>query len=316
MISDTLQEKINDSYEVLKLAAKMSLLYYQKPLILTYSGGKDSDVMLQLAIECLQPDEFEVLNCHTSVDAPETVWYIRDKFKELNAMGIKAGVQIPRYKDGRQKTMWNSIDSKSMPPTRLVRYCCAELKEAFTPNRFIAVGVRESESTGRKGRDLFAIKTNSKKDAQFYDFTHVRDVFTDAERERERAKPNDYSVYDCKFIENAKKKKDLLCNPIYKWTDADVWDFIKDRGLKYNPLYDKGYKRVGCVGCPMSTRKAQKLNDFPRFKQNYIKSFDRMLKNNKGKIRKWKTAEEVYLWWIEDDNIPGQLTLDGTEYKG
>lgn len=319
MLNKIQLKKIEDSYDILRLASEMSKTYYQKPLVLTYSGGKDSDVLLQLAIECLNPEDFEVLNSHTSVDAPETVWYIRDKFKELNAMGIKASVQIPRYKDGRQKTIWNLIDSHSMPPTRLARYCCDELKETSTPNRFIALGVRESESTNRRGRDVFAIKTSSKKTGHFYDLDHVKDVFTDAERERERvgAEPNDYSVYDCKFIENAKKKKDLMCNPIYKWLDSDVWDFIHDRQMKYNPLYDMGYLRVGCVGCPMSTRKRQELNRYPKYKLNYIKAFDRMLKNNKGKktqARKWENAEDVYRWWIEDDQIPGQLTLDGTEY--
>ena len=207
MINNTLQEKINDSYEVLKLAAKMSLLYYQKPLILTYSGGKDSDVMLQLAIECLQPDEFEVLNSHTSVDAPETVWYIRDKFNELNAMGIKAEVQIPRYKDGRQKTMWNLIDSRSMPPTRLARYCCEQLKETSTPNRFIAVGVRESESINRRGRDIFSIKASKKKNAHFYDFEHVRDVFTDAEREREREQSRMITAFMIASLSRTQRRK-------------------------------------------------------------------------------------------------------------
>jgi len=185
-MTELLNKKIQDSYDILRLAAKMSKLYYQKPLILTYSGGKDSDVMLQLAIECLQPDEFEVLNSHTSVDAPETVWYIRDKFKELNAQGIKATVQIPRYKDGRQKTMWNLIIKKQIPPTRLMRYCCQELKETSTPNRFVAIGVREAESNGRKGRDAFGVRGRQKHVAQFYSIEHIRDVFTDAERERER----------------------------------------------------------------------------------------------------------------------------------
>lgn len=49
-----LQSKIEESYKVLQLAAEMSKLYYQAPLIITYSGGKDSDTVLQLAIECLK----------------------------------------------------------------------------------------------------------------------------------------------------------------------------------------------------------------------------------------------------------------------
>lgn len=81
MINEYLKKRIEDSYSIIKLASEISLLYYKKPLIITYSGGKDSDVMLQLAMECLKPNEFEVLNSHTTVDAPETVNYIKKRVK-------------------------------------------------------------------------------------------------------------------------------------------------------------------------------------------------------------------------------------------
>lgn len=57
MIHEYLQKKIDESKAILRLAADMSKEYYQKPLIITYSGGKDSDVMLQMTLECLDPDE-------------------------------------------------------------------------------------------------------------------------------------------------------------------------------------------------------------------------------------------------------------------
>lgn len=184
MINEYLQKKINDSYEVLKLASEMSLEYYQKPLILTYSGGKDSDVLVQLALECLKPNEFEVLNSHTTVDAPETVYYIRDRFKELEKMGVKTTVKLPRDKEGNLISMWSLIEQKQIPPTRLVRYCCKELKETSTPNRFVATGVRESESTGRKGREVFATHGLRKSDAYYYYYSHVKEVFEDDKARR------------------------------------------------------------------------------------------------------------------------------------
>ena len=185
MLSEAQEKKISNSKDILILAAKMSNLYYQKPLIITYSGGKDSDVMLQLAIECLKPSDFEVINSHTSVDAPETVYYIREKFKELKEMGVKATIRIPRYKDGTHKTMWNLIPNKTMPPTRLMRYCCQELKEKVEPNRFVATGVRKAESVGRRGRESFGVLGRQKADGKYYDIEHIREVFEASERERE-----------------------------------------------------------------------------------------------------------------------------------
>lgn len=185
MITYILEEKIKRSKEILKLASEMSKYYYHKPLIITYSGGKDSDVMLQLARECLDKDGFEVLNSHTTLDAPETVYYIRDKFKELEADGVKATISYPRFADGSYKSIWALIERRQIPPTRLARYCCKELKETSTPNRFVAVGVRSAESAGRRGRDVFSTRGATKYEAYYY-YSHVKEVFETAkEKQRE-----------------------------------------------------------------------------------------------------------------------------------
>jgi phosphoadenosine phosphosulfate reductase len=38
-------------------------------------------------------------------------------------------------------------------------------------------------------------------------------------------------------------------NPLADWTDEDVWGFVRERGLPYNPLHDKGYASIGCTHC-------------------------------------------------------------------
>ncbi|MBD3311266.1 MAG: phosphoadenylyl-sulfate reductase [Candidatus Magasanikbacteria bacterium] len=43
--------------------------------------------------------------------------------------------------------------------------------------------------------------------------------------------------------------KIVRVSPIAFWTEADVWGYIKDRGLEYHPLYDQGYKSLGCKPC-------------------------------------------------------------------
>ncbi len=164
----TLAEKVEKSKQALRLAADMSKTYYNAPLILTYSGGKDSDVMLHLAESCLDSTDFEALNSHTTVDAPETVYHIRETFKRLNDKGIKTNIHYPKDKDGNPITMWNLIPKKKMPPTRLQRYCCAVLKETSTPDRMCVVGVRASESVKRQGRDIFSTRGGTYKDALFF----------------------------------------------------------------------------------------------------------------------------------------------------
>ena len=96
------QDKYEHSIGVLKLASKMSEQYYNKPLLLSYSGGKDSDVLLQLAIE--SGINFEVQNSHTTVDAPPTVYHIREVFKKLEEQGISCKVRMSSRFKGRART--------------------------------------------------------------------------------------------------------------------------------------------------------------------------------------------------------------------
>ena len=82
-----LKNKIERSKEIIRLASKMSWEFYEKPMIICYSGGKDSDVLLHLVEQTLPLTDFEVLNGHTTVDAPETVYHIRETVNRINNGG-------------------------------------------------------------------------------------------------------------------------------------------------------------------------------------------------------------------------------------
>ena len=312
----TLAEKVEMSKKALKLAADMSKTYYGKPLILAYSGGKDSDVLLHLAESCLKVGDFEVLNGHTTVDAPETVYHIRDTFKRLNDKGISATIDYHKQADGTNITMWNLIVKNGMPPTRRARYCCSVLKESTTPNRMCAVGVRKAESTNREGRDIFSTRGKTKKDAYYYSLSHVEEVHKESQEIQD-------DNWDCTFIKTMKAHKDTVVNPIYVWEDADIWDYVKMENIKLNPLYSKGYDRVGCIGCPLANYKQRykQFNDFPKYRQMYINAFDKMLKkriadgkddiSGKEGFHCWKNGEDVFEWWMEEykHNVKGQMNI-------
>lgn len=134
----------------IQAASEMSLYHYGKPLVCEYSGGKDSDVQLRLFEMAKIP--YEVHNSHTTVDAPETVYHIRDVFRQQELKGIKCTIDYHRQANGQNLTMWNLIPRKLMPPTRIVRYCCSALKEGGNKNRMISTGVRWAESTKRSHR--------------------------------------------------------------------------------------------------------------------------------------------------------------------
>ena len=283
------------SIERIKLAAMMSEQYYDAPIICTYSGGKDSDVMLELFKR--SGVGFTVTSCHTTVDAPPTVYHIRKKFKELEDQGIKATITYPVFK-GKRTSMWELIEQKGAP-TRMRRWCCKVFKETSTPNRMVATGVRWEESAQRSSRDEYEAlgKTiKERKSATYEDIILAND--NDAKR---------------KIIDRCEIKGAVVANPIIDWKNKDIWEFIRSEKIKYNPLYDMGYSRVGCIGCPMTGygQRCKWFADFPQYKENYIKAFDKFIKT-KGIIR-FKNGQEMFDWWMENPKMQGQISLFGEE---
>ena len=236
---------------------------------LAFSGGKDSIVIKALAD--MAKVKYDAHYSVTTVDPPELVKFIRDMYPDVI-------FEKARYEDGTQITMWNLIPKKKMPPTRLVRYCCQMLKETGGEGRFKITGVRKAESSKRAKRAGLELSDNK---------TTTRESF-------DPDNPPQGMTHICQT------KAQRILNPIIDWTDDDVWEFIKDYNIPYCSLYNKGFKRLGCVGCPMSTKQKNELERYPSIKKAYLNAFKKMieLRKNDGLKTEWETAEEVMEWWI------------------
>ena len=281
-------DKLDAAIERLRTAAEMSAHLYKKPLLLTYSGGKDSDVCLELANLAGIP--FEVQHSHTTADAPETVRHVRQKLHALEMEGIPCTISYPYYK-GRRTSMWSLIPQKLMPPTRLVRYCCDVLKEQTGNDRWIITGVRWAESTRRKSsRGIH--EAQGAKSSEFVKLTTDNDDLR-------------------KIVEACAAKNKRVVNPIIDWTDEDVWSFLQDRRVRCNPLYGE-FARVGCIGCPMAgtNGRQREFMRWPAYKAMYLRAFEKMLEERRARglsRDNWHTAQDVYHWWMEDGVLPGQI---------
>lgn len=293
-----MSDREKKSIERIQLASKMSLHYYGVPLLIAYSGGKDSDVLVTLAERSGIP--FEVEYSLTTVDAPQTIYHVRDKFKRLEERGYKTIINKHQQADGTFMTMWRLIVKKGMPPTRIARYCCQVLKEGAGIDRMIATGVRWAESNSRKSRESFEILGKTVKDAIRLSVEIMLNNDNDEKR---------------KFIERCEIKSKTIANPIIDWSDADIWEYYWTECESHNDLYKCGYYRVGCVGCPLGGRKnmLKEFHDFPTYERAYKRAFAKMIENNRltGKLCSWKDANECFDWWLgPDGNIDGQLSLD------
>ena len=271
-----------------------------EPYYLAYSGGKDSDAILILAE--LAAVEYEAVHNLTTADAPETVYYVRSK----------ENVRINRP----ETTMWELIPKKLMPPTRLVRYCCSELKERGGKGRVVVTGVRWAESRARKeSADVVrVIGRNSVEAAEAFgaDYRETRQGGIILNNDNDAAR---------KLVEHCHIQSKVMVNPIVDWTDDDVWEFIGQRHIIVNPLYAMGYKRVGCVGCPMSSKAGEELDAMPKYKANWIRWFGHLIDDAKrdGRPVFMESAEDYYNFWISGKALPkdnGQISFDDEEDEG
>lgn len=283
------------SIYLIRMAAKESERRYGQPIVVGYSGGKDSDIVVHLCEKAGVP--FEVMHNITTVDAPETFRHVRKLFERLRAKGITCIYAEPTYK-GERTNMYKLIVQKKMPPTRLARYCCEVFKEAKGTDRVVLTGVRKAESRARSDRSGMEIFASKKQNAKRFSNEEIM-LMNDNDESR-------------KEIDQCIRKGKIVYNPIIEWTNSDVWEYIRDENIRYNPLYDRGYTRIGCIGCPMGGRNRYKeFADYPGYKRRYIQAFDDMLKMRaEGGNSSWKTGEDVYRWWMQDKNIEGQISLE------
>ena len=119
-----------------------------------------------------------------------------------------------------------------------------------------------------------------------------------------------------KIVEHCQLQGKTVFNVICDWSNDDVKDYIKEEHINLNPLYKCGFHRVGCVGCPMAGRKGRykEFALYPKYRNLYIRAFDRMLEVRKQAgltTNTWQSGIDVYHWWMEDNVLPGQLTIDG-----
>jgi phosphoadenosine phosphosulfate reductase len=234
---------------------------------LAFSGGKDSQCIYHLAKAA--GVKFEAHFHMTSVDPPEVIYFVRDHYPDV-------------IMDKPPESMWKLIERKKIPPTRIIRYCCAVYKERGGTGRTVITGVRWDESARRKyNRAMLELNAYSKGKVML----------------------NNDNGEARRMFETCQLKGKHILNPIIDWLAEDVWEYLNGNNIAHCRLYDEGFRRIGCIGCPMAGKKGM-LRDFarwPKYYNAYLRAFAHMLTARRDAGLSsvlWPDAQAVMDWWI------------------
>lgn len=263
----TIDNKIIDSISLIRKGERLALaLNPTDGYFVGFSGGKDSQVLLELVK--MAKVKFKAYYNVTTNDPPDNVYFIRKNYHEVEFLHPK-------------DNFFKLIENHGLP-TRIRRFCCAELKEKTGVGNVVLTGVRAEESLRR---------------SQYNDLQIISKRKEHADRSRKR------TIEDIEQNEHRciKGKDKIMVYPLLHWTNDDVWQFIRDRHLPINPCYEK-FNRVGCMFCPFSSKNqiGHYESLYPKFKDYIIKSMDIYLSR---KPLNSLSGQEYYDWWKSKKNI-------------
>lgn len=210
--------------------------------VVAFSGGKDSQVILDLVSRVLPPENYKAIFQDTDMELPCTydiVRYTEEDYK----------YRFPNFKMHHAKSDKKAIDlwKQYGPPSRINRWCCAVMKTATfrrtmkelhntnkQPKVVVFEGVRADESTRREGYDRIG--------------------------------------------ENVKHPNLINCRAIFKWNNTEIFLYIFAREIVLNPAYRMGLTRVGCGVCPFASDWSEYVirRLYPDISKKYVSVIEEM----------------------------------------
>ena len=262
--SKGLQKKMMYSIELLRKAERLSLAYGvggNNGYYLAFSAGKDSQALYHIAE--LAGVKFDAHMNLTSVDPPEVIRFVKQSYPEVDLIKPK-------------KSIYQLAVEKEILPTMRVRWCCAEYKETSGAGRVTLIGIRHQESARRAKRN--EVEISSRKFSGTLEGLDEYRQELKAKRARRKSKKDGVNITNAdqeQTLGCISGKESILISPIIHWTEEDVWEFLnKVMEVPHCSLYDEGWHRIGCIGCPMSSAKQKQIENirYPHVKRNWIKA--------------------------------------------
>lgn len=263
-VSKPLARKIEYSVGLIRKSENLALrLDPENGFYMAVSGGKDSQVLYHIAK--LAGVRFKAHMNLTSIDPPEVIRFVKQEYPDVELIKPKMSI-------------YEMAKKKCILPTKIMRWCCAEFKEASGAGKVTLIGIRREESVRRAKRGEISTNIKGKRTEETFD---------------------QWSEHEEQMVTCVGGKDKILVSPIIYWTKRDVWEFLNSNNIPHCELYDQGYTRIGCICCPMSQlrQKRKEIERWPHVKRNWLKTIQWLIDNGYVNYN-FNDAETGFKWWI------------------
>ena len=213
--------------------------------VVAFSGGKDSQVILDLVTRVLPVEAFKAVFQDTDMELPCTydiVAYTEEDYR----------YRFPNFKLYHAKSDRKALDlwKQYGPPSRVNRWCCSVMKTTVfrrtmkeihktdvQPKVAVFEGVRADESARREAYNRIGV--------------------------------------------NVKHPNLINCRAIFRWNNSEIFLYLFSRGIELNPAYRMGLTRVGCGVCPFASDWSEYLirRIYPEISKQYVAVIEQMARN-------------------------------------
>ena len=206
-------------------------------VLVFFSGGKDSQASLIWAVRKYGVKSVTAVFCDTG-------WEHQDTYTHINNVVQQLGVPLVTLRSDKYKDFVDMSIKRGRFPSSQRRFCTSELKVVpmidyilSQDDSFIVIqGIRAKESKVRAGYDVECSYFKEYFNGKVKGLYHKRAVL-------DWCKTHDASVL----------------RPIFHWSAQEVIDYILENGQRPNPLYERGFSRVGCFPCIMCRKREVQL---------------------------------------------------------
>ena len=262
-----LRKKIQHSVELIRKAEKIALMYDpDNGYFNTFSGGKDSQALFHIVK--MSGVKFKTYMSLTSVDPGDVIRFVKTEYPSVIRQKPKMSI-------------FQKAVERGILPTMRVRWCCADFKESAGAGKVTLIGIRKEESARRAKRH--EVEVSSKKfsgDLDEFENWSKSEIESKTKRKSKRKiNEDEFSVKTDNEVRCINGKDSILISPIFDWTEKDIWYFLNNViKAPHCGLYDEGYKRLGCILCPMSQpkQKRMEMQRFPHVKRNWIEAIKKI----------------------------------------